>query len=235
MRFELAPRGDLAELATRFAEDGYVSIPHFLAGDGAEALRAHLNSRSDWRLVVNAGEKVYDLDWVAMSAEQRAELDRRVHGAAREGFQFRFGSVRVPDSTDERVPGSDPLHAFAEFMRSEPVLALVREVTGRTAIVFADAQATAYHPGDFLTGHDDHVEGKCRELAYVMNLTSKWRVEWGGLLLFHGADGKVAGLSPRFNCLNVFAVPLLHSVSQVTPFAGGVRYSVTGWQRSKLA
>ena len=34
---------------------------------------------------------------------------------------------------------------------------------------------------------------------------------------------------PRFNALNVFAVPQPHSVSIVSPFAVGARYSVTGW------
>jgi SM-20-related protein len=66
-----------------------------------------------------------------------------------------------------------------------------------------------------------------------MGLTPNWRVEWGGLLLFHGKEGQLSGLSPRFNCLNMFALPSMHSVSQVTPFAGGVRYSVTGWLRTK--
>ena len=33
--------------------------------------------------------------------------------------------------------------------------------------------------------------------------------------------------------LNVFAVPQMHAVSTVAPFAGGPRYSVTGWWRAK--
>jgi Rps23 Pro-64 3,4-dihydroxylase Tpa1-like proline 4-hydroxylase len=34
---------------------------------------------------------------------------------------------------------------------------------------------------------------------------------------------------PRFNALNVFAVPQPHAVSIVAPFAVGARCSVTGW------
>lgn len=67
-----------------------------------------------------------------------------------------------------------------------------------------------------------------------MGLTPNWRVEWGGLLLFHDTDGHIRGLAPRFNCLNMFGLPVMHSVSQVTPFAGGVRYAVTGWLRTEL-
>jgi Rps23 Pro-64 3,4-dihydroxylase Tpa1-like proline 4-hydroxylase len=36
---------------------------------------------------------------------------------------------------------------------------------------------------------------------------------------------------PVFNALNLFRVPLLHSVTLVTPFAGGARLSITGWFR----
>jgi Rps23 Pro-64 3,4-dihydroxylase Tpa1-like proline 4-hydroxylase len=169
-----------------------------------------------------------------MNTAQFAELDARIHAAARDGFQFRFSSLRVPDRPTERRPGADLLHAFAAFMASDGVRALLGRIAGRRDIVYADAQGTAYHPGDFLTGHDDDVTGKHRLLAYVMGLTPAWRPEWGGLLLFHRDGGRIDGLVPGFNRLNMFALPVTHSVSQVTPFAGGVRYAVTGWLRSRM-
>lgn len=235
--FALNPALDADTLARTFGEAGYISIPGFLANDGAEHLRAALAGRSDWNWAINAAGNVYDLSAearAAMTDDQRAELDQRINMAARNGFQFRFASLRVPDAIAERRPSDDILHAFAEFMRSDPVMQFLRKITGKAAIVYADAQGTAFHPGDFLTGHDDDVEGKSRELAYVMGLTPEWRVEWGGLLLFHDAEGRVRGLAPRFNCLNMFALPVLHSVSQVTPFAGAVRYAVTGWLRTEI-
>lgn len=95
-----------------------------------------------------------------------------------------------------------------------------------------DGQATRYLPGHFLTGHDDDVAGKGRIAAYVLNLTPAWRTEWGGLLQFHDPAGDVLrGLLPRFNTLNLFTVPQLHSVSLVAPFAASPRYAVTGWIR----
>ena len=56
----------------------------------------------------------------------------------------------------------------------------------------ADAQLTRYRQGHFLTAHDDHVEGKQRYYAYVLGLTDGWRIDWGGLLAFHGEDDNVA-------------------------------------------
>ena len=237
VHFALNPALDRAELAKQFAVNGQISISKFLADESASALGAALAAREDWSWAISVGNSVFDIDakaQAAMSAEQLSALDRRIADAARDGFQFRFSSIRVPDSASARRPEDDIIHRFAEFMGSEPVLQFFRAVSGNETIRFADAQATAYHPGDFLTRHDDAVAGKDRELAYVMGLTPTWRAEWGGLLLFHKGDGRVSGLVPLFNCLNLFAIPTDHSVSQVTRFAGAVRYSVTGWFRSAI-
>ena len=118
-------------------------------------------------------------------------------------------------------------------MSSEPMLGLLRVITGCDDISFTDGQATAYGPGDFLTCHDDDVEGAHRRAAYVFGLTRQWRPEWGGLLLFHDdEDRTVAGHVPRFNTLDLFSVPRRHSVSLVTPAAPVRRYAVTGWLRA---
>ncbi|MBL0925453.1 MAG: 2OG-Fe(II) oxygenase [Sphingomonadaceae bacterium] len=234
--FALNPALDVPGMTRRFLTDGRLSIEDFLEPQAAEALHHALTAREDWVCVINAGDKVFELGKTSldsMSAEQHSELTARIYREARDGFQFRFSSIRVPDSRDQRQVDHDIVHAFAEFMSSAAVLDLLQRVTGRTGLVFADAQATAYHPGDFLTGHDDDVEGKHRELAYVFGLTPHWRTEWGGLLLFHGEGGAVEGFVPQFNCLNIFALPTLHSVSIVAPFAGEVRYSVTGWLRTQ--
>jgi SM-20-related protein len=233
----LNPALDAAALAAEFNTLGHVSIADFLEPASAAALHSAVCARDDWRWAINAGGNVYDLGpeaRAAMADQQFEALDERIKLAARDGFQFRFSSIRIPDLSTMRRPVEDILHAFAEFMGSDAALSFLRAVTGRNQVVFADAQATAYHPGDFLTGHDDDIKGKSRELAYVMGLTPDWRFEWGGLLLFHGENGRVSGLAPRFNCLNLFALPTVHSVSQVTPFTGGVRYSVTGWLRTEI-
>ena len=44
-------------------------------------------------------------------------------------------------------------------------------------------------------------------------------------------DDVIAGMKPRFNCLNLFRVPQRHNVSYVPPFAPVGRYAITGWFR----
>ncbi len=230
--FMLHPGLDVAALSAAYAAQGRISIDPFLDDASAAALRDHLVARDDWVLVMNAGDKVYELSRAAMAAltdQQRETLERKVGESAMHGFQYRYESVRVPDDPDP--DSGDLLERFAAFLSSSPVIALLRRITA-APIDFADAQATAYGPGHFLTRHDDDVAGKGRHAAYVMGLTTDWRTEWGGLLLFHGADDDIAhGFVPAFNALRLFAVPAVHSVSHVWPYVTEPRLSVTGWLR----
>lgn len=226
---------DATALARAFAADGFVHISNFLAGDAAERLHAMLRARQDWRQVVTTESGAVELDRAtraALAPEQARALDDAVYARARTGFQYRFETIRVPDGADARAKSDDPLAALAEWLSQGEARDFLRRVTGAGDVDFADAQGTAYSPGDFLTGHDDRIEGKDRRAAYVLGLTPVWRTEWGGLLLFHEPDGHVSrGLMPTFNSLNLFAVPKMHSVSEVTRAAAYRRYAVTGWLR----
>lgn len=232
LRLALHPRIEVSAHAARFAAHGHTRIEPFLAEPVAAALHAELRTRQDWLQLVNSGNKVFELDRAAraaMTPEQSAALDRAVQAGAREGFQFRYEALRLPDG-DAPAPGGD-LHAgLPHWFSSGAARELLVAVTGRSDIAFADGQATAYAPGDFLTGHDDDIAGKARVAAYVIGLNPVWRIEWGGLLLFHRGN-TVTGVSPGYNSIDLFAVPQLHSVSMVTSAAAFRRYAVTGWLR----
>lgn len=231
------PRLDISALASSFKRQGRVHIPAFLHADDANALYESLRHRTDWTQVLATANGVVELDRptrARLDQEQVKALDNAVYAQARTGFQFRYETVRVPDSAHDRTEGADIIFRFAEFMSSENVRNILQTIIGAVDIEYADAQATAYSPGDFLTGHDDAIEGKFRRAAYVFGLTPLWRLEWGGLLLFHGSNGHVeCGLVPTFNSLNIFKVPQLHSVSEVTEAAAYRRYAITGWLRAQ--
>jgi SM-20-related protein len=235
MTCRLNPSLERRPLAESFARTGRLHIPDFLAAEDAERLHAFLKASPDWRLIVNQDDRLFELDREAQAAltpERRQALEQAVHAAARYGFQYLYESIRVPDDDEARAERGDALNDFARFLSSPEVLDFFREI-GVDAD-FADAQATAYGLGHFLSAHDDAVEGKQRKAAYVFNLTPKWRPDWGGLLMFHRDDGHIAeALTPSFNALNLFAVPQPHSVSMVAPFAAARRYSVTGWLRTR--
>jgi hypothetical protein len=231
-RFALDPGIDPEKLAADYAAKGRIRIEPFLSAESAAALADHLRQRTDWSLALKGeASRVFDFDEAAragMSAEQSRALEK-LAAPDRPGFRYLYERIWAVDAKQVRETGT-VLAAFADFLRGEPVLELLRRVTGASDVTSADAQATRYAPGHFLTIHDDAESARIRRVAYVLGLTQGWRTEWGGLLMFHDRLGDVVeAWRPRFNALALFSVPQLHSVSAVIPSAPMPRQSVSGW------
>lgn len=235
VKFQISKNFDQKTLKEIFIKNGHVRINSFLEEVSAKSLAHHIQYRNDWKKIINSDDKIFEIDQItlnSMSNDQRTSLEKAVHESARFGFQFCYSAIRSPETKEVDTPG-DLLKSFVQFMASPEVIDLVRNITDQHAINFADGQATRYESGDFLTAHDDAVTGKNRHAAYVFGLTRDWRNEWGGLLLLHGNDSSFSGEAPRFNSLDLFRVPSVHSVTYVTPFAAHARTSVTGWFRTQ--
>ena len=234
----LNPDQDVKTLATAIADVGCIQVADFLIEPGASVLRQELLDRTDWKRVINGGNNVFETEaqaYAAMDAAERHKIEAAVYASATHGFQFQYDSIRVADDLPSRKADHSMLCRFAGFMGAPETLEYFRAVTGESNIVFADAQATLYRPGDFLTRHDDAVKGKNRSFAYVLSLSPVWQPEWGGLLLLNDHDGGVAQtIVPRFNRLVLFKVGQPHSVSFVAPYAGDDRLSITGWLRTQM-
>jgi len=232
--FRINPDLDVEALARTYREEGRVRIFGLLA-QGAVELWEDFEAREDWIHLISRDDQPLELtpeQKAALPVEEWSVIEAQALGRSREGgFQYRYFGVRVPGPGEE-TPDQDLVVTFADLMRSDPMLDLLEAVTGHDGLSFTDGQATAYDVGDFLTGHDDGVHGKERLAAFVFGLTPRWRLEWGGLLLFHGEmDRTVNGMVPRFNTLDLFRVPQQHSVSEVSRAAPRRRYAVTGWLR----
>ncbi len=219
-----------------FARAGRLHVPGILTPDSARRLHAALDQQTPWSGVVGIGEKLWNLDLdgaAAVSAEDRNALDHQIMAQSREGFGFRFDNWRVSDEIDAGRRRGNLIEDAYDLLNGPVFLDFVRALTRDPRPSFCDGQATRYRPGHFLTEHDDHAEGKNRLYAYVLNLTPRWRADWGGLLTFIDPDGHVAeAYTPSFNALNIFRVPQKHAVSYVTPLAGAPRLSLTGWIRT---
>ncbi len=226
---------DLDAAAAVYARDRRVRIPNFLADAGVRSVHTELVRRDDWRqLFIDAAGIVQRTraEREDASIEDEKALDRRVHERACLGFQYRYEGIRIPDPEDD-LP-ADSLSPVAAFMASPPLTAALESVVGRAGLQFGEGQATAYSPGDFLTCHDDAVHGRNRVAAFVLGMTPSWRPDWGGLLMFHADDDSLLDAHvPRFNTLDLFAVPQRHSVSYVAPSAPGRRLALTGWLRAE--
>jgi Rps23 Pro-64 3,4-dihydroxylase Tpa1-like proline 4-hydroxylase len=222
-----------AAIRERLARTGRAQIDGVLVPADAQALHDAATT-ADFNVVTRRGSGHVDLPatWLAsLSPDQKQGLGQAVQVSAQTDFQYLYDNHPIYDLVEagQAAPVWSDLLAF---LNGEAFLGLMQDVTGEPRIALADAQLTRFRAGHFLTEHDDHADGKNRYFAYVLNLTPAWRIEWGGLLAFHDADGNVSeAFTPRFNTLNLLKVPTPHSVTQVALSAAADRISVTGWLR----
>jgi len=235
--FELNAELDRPGAARRFAADGRVQIRDFLAPAAARTIHQVLSRETPWGLAwrtSEAGPTARRRQELAAPELQKLNTDLTAAMRAKD-YAFIYGQYRMLDAYREGWREHEALDLLVEHINSEPLLDLVRDITGIRELVKGDAQATLYGPNHFLAVHDDsHVEEGWR-IAYVMNFCAEeWRPDWGGYLLFFDDDGDVvAGFKPRFNALNMFRVPARHNVSYVPPFAPVARFAITGWFRDR--
>lgn len=229
---------DRRAIAGVYARYGRVHIANVFPREVAERIHKALTEETPWGRVISGVARHYDFapgGWEAVPADKRKELEQAVQAMGSNGFAYFYDNFPIADLHEAGRHGDSYLMRVFEFLNSAEFLEFARAVTGRPAIEFADAQATCYRTGDFLTVHDDLVAGKNRHAAYVFGFTRQWRADWGGLLQFLDADGHVAeAYTPAFNALNLLQVPQPHSVGYVTPLAAGARYSITGWLRNRV-
>lgn len=238
--FEINPALDRVKLAADFARNRRIQIREVLTEGAATTIHRVLTRETPWGLAWQAGDgrptQIRREELARFSGDDRAKMERDIVTAMR-GRDYAFAYMHyhlVEAYLGKWNPGG--VHdLLLEHINDEPFLDLVRAVTGMPELVKADGQATLYAPGQFLAQHDDSHVAQGWRVAYVLNFApDDWRPEWGGYLLFHDADGDIIqGFRPRFNALNLFAVPQKHSVSYVPPFAPVGRFAITGWFRDR--
>ena len=237
MRPGLAFRSEVQRqsIRDRLAQTGRAQVADLLRPDYADHLAASA-ANAPFNTVTRRGDGHIDLPaaWLAsLEPTQKQALGERVQASATDGFQYLFDNHPIYDL--EQTGQADVVWSeLVAFLNGEAFLDLMRDLTGEPRIAMADAQLTRFRPAHFLNEHDDRADGKNRYFAYVLGLSPRWRIDWGGLLAFHGDDGNVAeAFTPRFNTLSLLKVPGPHSVTQVALSAGAHRYSVTGWLRGR--
>ena len=239
--FEVNPEHDTAALAKAFATNRRIQIRDMLTTPSARALREALAKETPWGMAMQAAEgKPQDFRLEEMrdpAGGQRAQaLNEEVHRAAERGdYAFRYARYPMVKAYQERWnPGG--LHdVLIEHINTEPFLELVRRVTGFDDLLKADGQATLFSRQHFLGLHQDQQLEEGWKVAYVLNLSPDvWKPDWGGYLMFYDDEGDaVEGFMPRFNTLNLFAVPQHHAVTYVPPFAPQGRIAISGWFRER--
>ena len=234
-RLAVSPE-DVAAARERLARTGRTRLPLLLGDQTSRTLyQALQNPDLPWKRAFDSPMQadicaaVFD----ATSREDQAGFMQTIHDQAVDQFQYLFDRLPLLTAPGADRPLPDDLYQLMDWFNGPSFMAFARQLTGNDRISFADGQVTRYLPGHFLNRHSDENRHSGRLYAYVLNLSPDWRAEWGGLLQFMDGAGEITEtFVPGFATLNVFAVPQMHAVSTVAAFAGGPRYSITGWWRA---
>lgn len=229
----LNPALDRKALAKEFRRDQRIRIRSVLRPEVADRIRLACAEKVPFDYVYFAGDAVRvvgERDMASMAASSKAQLSQELMKNATRGIGYLYCGYVMNESRANAGGDLAFLYEVFEYLNSPELLGFIAEVTGRDDLVRADAQYTRYSAGQYLTRHRDVIEGKARRLAYVFGFTRNWHPDWGGLLQFYEDDGTPRDAwAPEFNCLSLFDIRHVHSVSYVTPFAGEARLSLTGW------
>jgi SM-20-related protein len=233
--FAFNPALDLPALAADYAVRRRLQVRDVFTEAAAERMLAMLERETPWGLAFNDGDRVVQLDaarCAALGPAERQHIANGVAEGARRGYQFIYSLYPLLQAYfDAKAPPS-PLFALFEWLNGPEFLDFARRLTGLDGIVWADAQATMFGPGQFLKYHTDETPSQQRLAAYVINLTKDWGRDWGGFLQFFDAKYDVEeALRPVFNAINIFTVPADHSVGIVAPYVQRGRLAITGWLR----
>ncbi|MFN3509868.1 MAG: 2OG-Fe(II) oxygenase [Tsuneonella troitsensis] len=240
--FEVNPRAELQNAAARFARTGRAQVRDFLTPESANEIRDVLTTQTPWGLSVQAGERgaPHQVRAEALSdpstRQQMGESAQKAAAAAASGeFAFFHARYSLVEAYLGKWRPDGPHDLLLEYLNAPDFLEPMRAVTGIREIVKADAHASLFAAGHYLTRHVDAHSGEGRRVAYVLNFApDDWHTDWGGYLVFFDEEGDIVeGFRPRFNALNLFRVPQAHSVTFVPPFAPAARFAISGWLLDK--
>ena len=217
-----------------FERNARVRIADVLDREFAEEVYACFG-RTPWRVTFRQSNEIVSMlgkEFHSLSQTERNELRGKIYAETLRGYQFCYLHMPLLHDKSRAWDEKQVVPALHSLINSSAFLDLGRTVSGVSEIDRADSVATCYTRDSFLTAHPDAPIDD-RLVAYVFSFTKEWKADWGGLLqFFDGENGKIVdSLIPAFNALTLFRVPQWHSVSIVTPFAMGPRFSVTGWFR----
>lgn len=233
MKQMINPDLDTDTLANSFSIDKRLMIENFLLPDVADRIHEACLDSVPFQLNYVIDDKYQSKsaqELASMSPEQQRDINAKVMNAASQGIGFIYNGYLKSRTEKTENKKLAFLHEVFEYIGSEEILSLVKNITGNNDINGAEPQYTRYLPGHFLTRHRDVVPGRGRRLAFVLGMTKGWHPDWGGLLQFYQENGLPRDAwMPRFNVLSIFDVSHIHAVTYVAPYAKVPRLSLTGW------
>jgi hypothetical protein len=211
-----------AEARQAFATRGYAIFRKAFEKQHLDALRAYLDHEARWHRVVRLDD--YQNDFELEDPELPSWIDRLRDERHRSRLAYTFERT-LPD--ENGCPCA--LCEFWRGMLHPDTRQWVEELSGHRISRYQTRYATRFRRGDFLSVHTDPYA----KVGFVLNLTGRWRVDWGGLLHFLDRETMEVEhtVSPAIGTLVVFEIerfPTPHFVSDVAGCGNQARLSLTG-------
>jgi hypothetical protein len=217
MEYALNDGLDIKALAKEFKKSGRVQVKNALEENSADALSEVIEKMAIWRLhfLDRNTERVMSAEEVGLLTKRREkELMERLYLQARDGFQY----IRYECPTDDIPNAKDPkaLVDADVFFRSDDFRDLLRAVSGQKEGEMEGVQARWLNRDKLMADTARATNLPQCKLYFSMDVTRKWRPNWGGVLGFLDDDGEIeTSWSPAFNRLNIYAGSSRHSISYV--------------------
>ncbi|MDB4511966.1 hypothetical protein N9060_00745 [Arenicella sp.] len=244
MSLKLNQNLDTAKLSADFKSSKRIRIENILEPSSAEGIFNCLKDFTAWELRYSGPDsepiRVSHAELIEMSADKLKEIATAVYKRGANGYHYIHKYFPMVDLIMAgNVTDKSMLFDIATFLNSAEVIKLFRDVTTNNQLVKSDPSANLYEPSHFKNLHDDMRQDEniqdrsIKRYGFVFGFTKNWSVNWGGeMSYFAGPNPSTAETSyPVFNSLEIFAIPTLHRVSMIMPFAAKGRYTVTGWMR----
>lgn len=224
------------DFASSYAANKFVQIQNVFEPALAEAI-AEVLKQVPWRLCYHDPEvgtvQLTQAEIQSIGQQGMAQRMQKVMALASQNHGYCYNTLHLTRDLPPSMDASHPLRQLTDFLLGDEFLSFGGTVIGHPNITQVDAHATLYTRGSFLTRHVDEGHNRERRAAFTLSFCANWQTDWGGLLMF--LDKQTTDVTsawvPRFNALTIFDGLRVHSVSPVSPFAGGGRYSIAGWLR----
>ena len=175
----MSPQANISAFSNMFAQNGAITLNNILPEELASGIE----------------KEFFDMDWVVQvkdySQTKRFEVPLK-DIPNKDNLVGLLYSVKHDIDLDNLFyirlavdPGefhSENMLRAVEFLNSEDFIGKCQQIVGISDIGRVWLEATCYSKGCFLGNHrDDHHPDN--RVAFVLNLTRHWKLDWGGLLL----------------------------------------------------
>lgn len=217
-------------LAKEYKKTGRVRVIDALERKSADNLSSTIEQMAIWSKVYLVG----DDEQRVTSTQEQSKTNRRLREAveriylqARDQYQYlRYECLTstIPNAKDPKA-----LKDADKFFKSDEFRDFLRAIAGVKDGELENVQARWLNREQFMSD-----SGLAKKLAdcklwFSMDVTRKWRPQWGGNLEFLDGDGAIEEIwSPLFNSLNIYTGGTRHSISYVTPYHDAFCLSICG-------